>query len=88
MKFKTFADEYASILESETEVEDKLRKILNLNDKIKKAKKSFDAQKIKVDSKIKDCEETTKIIAKALSLGKYDVKPEQGKSPEVQAQRI
>lgn len=88
MKFKTFADEYASILESETEVKDKLRKILNLNDKIKKAKKSFDAQKIKVDSKIKDCEETTKLIVKALSLGKYDVKPEQDKSPEVQAQRI
>ena len=95
----TFEETYYDIIKQNENVEqdekaaaknvkNRLRKLLNLSDKIDKTHKSLSTQKDALDIKIKDCEKTTKLIAKSLSLGKYDVKSEQGKSPEVQAQRI
>lgn len=84
MSFKT---DYNNILNKEKNLKKRLKKILDLAEKIENTKSEYTKQKDSLETKIKDCDDTLEKINKSLSAGQHDVSLEVARSPELQDDR-
>lgn len=83
----SFKKDYENILDNESDLKKRLKKILSLSEKIEKSKTEYKKKKDSLVAKLKDCDETLVKINQSLSAGQHDVSLEVAESPEPQDDR-